>query len=127
MSSHSRAYRLGLDLGSNSIGWFVIWLDEDGKPCGLGPGGVRIFPDGRDPQSKSSNAASRRVARSMRRRRDRYLKRRTRPMDQLCEFGLMPLDETERKSLEQCDPYELRAAALDDRCLCTTWAAPRST
>ena len=115
MSSSNRPYRLGLDLGSNSIGWFVIWLDDNGKPCGLGPGGVRIFPDGRDPQSKASNAASRRVARGMRRRRDRYLKRRERLMDQLVGFGLMPADEAERKKLEECDPYELRASALDLR------------
>ena len=115
MSSSNRPYRLGLDLGSNSIGWFVIWLDDNGKPCGLGPGGVRIFPDGRDPQSKASNAASRRVARGMRRRRDRYLKRRERLMEQLVVFGLMPADEAERKKLEECDPYELRAHALDRR------------
>lgn len=115
MSSGSHPYRLGLDLGSNSIGWFVIWLDDNGKPCGLGPGGVRIFPDGRDPQSKASNAASRRVARGMRRRRDRYLKRRERLMEQLVGFGLMPADEAERKKLEKCDPYELRANALDHR------------
>lgn len=113
MPSRNRPYRLGLDLGSNSIGWFVIWLDDNGKPCGLGPGGVRIFPDGRDPQSKASNAASRRVARGMRRRRDRYLKRRDRLMEQLVGFGLMPADEAERKKLEECDPYELRANALD--------------
>ena len=115
MSSSNRPYRLGLDLGSNSIGWFVIWLDDNGKPCGLGPGGVRTFPDGRDPQSKASNAASRRVARGERRRRDRYLKRRERLMDKLVEFGLMPADEAERKKLEECDPYELRASALDLR------------
>src|SRR5947207_4608698 len=36
----------------------------------------RIFPDGRNPQSKQSNAAGRRLARSARRRRDRYLQRR---------------------------------------------------
>ena len=113
MSSRNSPYRLGLDLGSNSIGWFVIWLDGDGEPCGLGPGGVRVFPDGRDPQSKTSNAVSRRVARGMRRRRDRYLKRRERLMDRLVGFGLMPDDEGERKELEKRDPYELRAAALD--------------
>ena len=113
MPSCDRPYRLGLDLGSNSIGWFVIWLGDDGKPCGLGPGGVRIYPDGRNPQSKESNAASRRVARGMRRRRDRYLKRRARLMDQLVAFGLMPRDKAERKKLEECDPYELRANALD--------------
>ena len=113
MPSMNRPYRLGLDLGSNSIGWFVIWLDDNGKPCGLGPGGVRIFPDGRDPQSKASNAASRREARGMRRRRDRYLKRRDRLMRQLVRFGLMPAEEGERKKLEERDPYELRANALD--------------
>ena len=31
MSSCIRPYRLGLDLGSNSIGWFVIWLGADGQ------------------------------------------------------------------------------------------------
>ena len=115
MTERNHPYRLGLDLGSNSIGWFVIWLDGDSKPCGLGPGGVRIFPDGRNPQSKASNAASRRVARGMRRRRDRYLKRRERLMDQLVGFALMPAVEAERKRLEECDPYELRAEALDRR------------
>ncbi len=115
MTERNRPYRLGLDLGSNSIGWFVIWLDDGSKPCGLGPGGVRIFPDGRDPQSKASNAASRRIARGMRRRRHRYLKRRERLMDQLVCFGLMPADEAARKQLEERDPYELRADALDCR------------
>ena len=113
MPSKNPSYRLGLDLGSNSIGWFVIWLDGMGKPCGLGPGGVRIFPDGRDPQSQSSNAVSRRVARSQRRRRDRYLKRRTRLMEQLVEFGLMPPVAAERRKLEEQNPYEIRAKALD--------------
>lgn len=113
MSSSRRPYRLGLDLGSNSVGWFVVWLDGEGRPCGLGPGGVRIFPDGRDPQSRASNAASRRVARGMRRRRDRYLKRRERLIDQLVCFGLMPRNEAGRKKLEECDPYKLRADALD--------------
>ena len=57
-----RPYRLGLDLGTNSIGWFMVWLDEEGRPSGLGPGGVRVFPDGRDPKSGISNAADRRDA-----------------------------------------------------------------
>lgn len=109
----NRPYRLGLDLGSNSIGWFVVWLDDKKNPVGLGPGGVRIFPDGRDPQSKTSNAAARRVARGARRRRDRYLRRRTRLLDELVAFGLMPAEATARKVLELFDPYELRTAALD--------------
>lgn len=108
-----RPYRLGLDAGSNSLGWFVVWLDEEGNAVELGPGGVRVFPDGRDPQSKASNAADRRVARGARRRRDRYLKRRAKLMSLLVEHGLMPKMEAERKALEALDPYELRATALD--------------
>lgn len=108
-----RPYRLGLDLGSNSLGWFIVWLDEEGRPAALGPGGVRIFPDGRDPQSKTSNAVSRRVARGARRRRDRYLKRRAKLMALLVAHCLMPAEEEARKALEALDPYALRAKALD--------------
>lgn len=107
-----RPYRLGLDLGSNSIGWFVVWLDAKGKPEDLGPGGVRIFPDGRNAKSKESNAVARRLARGMRRRRDRYVRRRAELMQALVDAGLMPAEEAGRKALEGLDPYALRAAAL---------------
>lgn len=112
-----RPYRLGLDLGTNSLGWFVIWLERDSdryRPVGLGPGGVRVFPDGRDPQSGTSNAVDRRAARGARRRRDRFVDRRRQLMDVLAGHGLMPADIGERKALEGLDPYELRAKALDD-------------
>lgn len=109
-----RPYRLGLDMGSNSLGWFVVWLDDEGAPAGLGPGGVRIYPDGRDPKSKTSNAVDRRVARGARRRRDRYLRRRKTLIDLLVAHGLMPAEEAARKGLERLDPYELRAKALDE-------------
>jgi CRISPR-associated endonuclease Csn1 len=109
----NRPYRLGLDLGSNSLGWFVVWLDEKGRPAALGPGGVRVYADGRDPQSKASNAVQRRIARGARRRRDRYLRRRHRLMQLLIKYGLMPEDRAARKALESLDPYELRATALD--------------
>ncbi|MGD0190994.1 MAG: type II CRISPR RNA-guided endonuclease Cas9 [Rhizomicrobium sp.] len=113
--ARQRKYRLGIDVGSNSLGWFVVWLSDQGEPTGLGPGGVRIYPDGRDPQSKTSNAVDRRVARGARRRRDRYLKRRTSLMSLLIAHGLMPKEEAPRKALENLDPYELRAKALDDK------------
>lgn len=108
-----RPYRLGLDVGSNSLGWFAVWLDEAGEPAELGPGGVRIYPDGRDPKSRTSNAVDRRLARGARRRRDRYLARRRGLMSLLIRHGLMPADIGERKALEALDPYAIRAAALD--------------
>ena len=39
-------YRLGLDLGTNSIGWAAVILDDKNDPCGVLDMGVRIFPDG---------------------------------------------------------------------------------
>ena len=110
-------YRLGLDMGTNSIGWAAIELDESGTPCGILDMGVRIFPDGRNPRDEASNAVQRRVARGQRRRRDRYLKRRDDLIKALVEYGLMPEDKNERKKIANdnklFDPYKLRAKALD--------------
>ena len=109
----SNKYRLGLDLGTNSIGWAAVRLDEKDEPCGVLDLGVRIFPDGRDAQSRQSNSVNRRLARGQRRRRDRYLRRRDRLMRTLIGYGLMPEDPAERKDVEKSDPYQLRARALD--------------
>ena len=112
-----KPYRLGLDLGSNSLGWFVVDLEKKGdrfEPIKLGPGGVRIFPDGRDPQSKASNAVDRRMARGARKRRDRFVQRRTDLMAALIAHGLMPAEAAARTALEKLDPYALRKAAIKD-------------
>ena len=110
-------YRLGLDMGTNSIGWAAIELDENGAPSGILDMGVRIFPDGRNPRDEASNAVQRRVARGQRRRRDRYIKRRKDLINALVEYGLMPKGKDERKRIaddaEHFDPYDLRARALD--------------
>lgn len=105
--------RLGLDIGTNSIGWWIFAQDGQGNPVQVIDGGVRIFADGRDPKSKGSLAVDRRVARAARRRRDRYLRRRTVLMERLSNAGLMPIDPVTRKALERLDPYELRANGLD--------------
>jgi CRISPR-associated endonuclease Csn1 len=105
-------YRLGLDLGANSIGWCALRLDEQRAPCGLLSMGVRVFPDGRNPKDGSSLAAQRRGPRSMRRNRDRYLQRRRKLLNALTRFGLMATEEGERRAIATCDPYVLRAAAL---------------
>ena len=106
-------YRLAIDVGTNSVGWCALRLDASGAPSGIADMGVRIFHDSRDPQSGTSLAGDRRVARGARRRRDRYLKRRDRLMTALARHGLMPSDAAARKALEGLDAYELRARALD--------------
>lgn len=102
--------RLGLDIGTNSIGWCLI---EDGVR--IVDTGVRIYSDGRDPKSGASLAVDRRMARGMRRRRDRYIGRRSAFLEALIRHGLMPADADEAKLLAARDPYALRARALTDR------------
>ena len=104
--------RLGLDLGTNSIGWW-LYATKNGEPASVVDGGVRIFSDGRDPKSKGSMAVDRRLARGQRRRRDRFLRRKAALMKRMATVGLMPADPKEAKELELLDPYELRANGLD--------------
>jgi CRISPR-associated endonuclease Csn1 len=104
--------RLGLDIGTNSIGWWLHATDR-GKITEVIDGGVRIFSDGRDPKSKASLAVDRRAARAQRRRRDRYLRRKAALMKRMAAAGLMPADPVEAKALELLDPYALRAEGLD--------------
>ncbi len=102
-------YRLGLDIGTNSIGWCIL------NGMTVQASGARIFSDGRDPKSGASLAEDRRLARGMRRRRDRYLRRRAVLLSEMVEAGLMPTDVAAQKELEKIDPYALRVKALDEK------------
>lgn len=108
--------RLGLDIGSNSIGWCLIEYDEF-NPIGekIVDIGARIFADGRDPKSGASLAVDRRAARSARRRRDRYLGRRTAFLETLVRYGLMPAHSDEAKLIGERDPYTVRRRALGEK------------
>ena len=108
--------RLGLDIGTNSIGWCLVEYDEDHNDgTAIVDIGVRIFTDGRDPKSGASLAVDRRAARAMRRRRDRYLGRRSAFLDALVRYGLMPADTDEARLVAARDPYALRARAIGER------------
>lgn len=104
--------RLGLDIGTNSIGWWLYEIAR-GQPVAVIGGGVRIFSDGRDAKTGASLAVDRRNARAMRRGRDRYLHRRAMLMKRLASSGLMPQDPEQAKALTQLDPFALRAMGLD--------------
>lgn len=112
-------YRLSIDLGSTSIGWAALYLDDKDKPqpTGILDMGSRIFSDGRDTKTQDSLAKERREKRGVRRNRDRYLRRRKRLVDLLVKKGFMPAgkDEIEREKFEKLDPYELRAKALQTK------------
>ncbi|MCG8452928.1 MAG: type II CRISPR RNA-guided endonuclease Cas9 [Spirochaetales bacterium] len=108
-------YRLGLDLGTNSIGWALWELGENG-PKNIIDMGVRIFSDGRSPSKSGSPgdplAVKRRDARSMRRRRDRFLQRKRNLVNVLIREKLWPKSPSECVHLYSLDPYELREKAL---------------
>lgn len=115
MTFHKMRYRLALDLGTSSIGWAMLRLNQENEPTAIIKAGVRIFSDGRNPKDGSSLAVNRRLARGMRRRRDRLLKRKARMLKQLVENGFFPAAEIERKALELLDPFELRSRGLDQQ------------
>lgn len=81
--------RLGLDVGTSSIGWCLVQVDEPVRHGRIIDLGARIFSDGREAKSGESLAVARRDARAMRRRRDRYLRRRTVFLEELIRFGLI--------------------------------------
>ena len=110
-------YRLGLDIGTNSIGWAMLELDgnERPQPVSILRAGVRIFHQGRDDKTLSTLNENRRNKRGMRRNRDRYLQRRSSLINKLLRYGLFPQDKEARRKLQDEDPYELRAKALDEK------------
>ncbi len=108
-------YRLGLDLGTNSIGWGILEEDDNGKVCQIIDSGVRIFNDGRVDKTKSTLAAERRDSRGARRLRDRFLQRQKFLIEQLTQAGLFPQQEESRLKLQKENPLRLRALALSEK------------
>lgn len=105
-------YRLALDLGSTSIGWALIRLNPAGDVTAIIRAGVRLFSDGRNPKDGSSLAVTRRTARSMRRRRDRLLKRKQRLFAALVRLGFFPAEAEAQKALLNLNPYQLRSEGI---------------
>jgi CRISPR-associated endonuclease Csn1 len=117
-------YKLSLDLGSTSVGWAVLKIQEheansqhkggNHEVLALEALGVRIYDDGRDAKTKEPLAVSRRMARGARRNRDRKKKRVSRLMNTLIEQDLFPSSPDEQKELQNKNPYEIRDRALKE-------------
>ena len=124
------AWRLGVDLGTNSLGWWAFEVAREGDRWQVRKsldGAVYIFPDGREPAKSGrvgdSNAVARRAARGMRRNRDRGRTRLRALMRELIALGLMPDSPEERRILFQArkggadpdryNPYRLRSEAIE--------------
>jgi CRISPR-associated endonuclease Csn1 len=96
-------YRLGLDLGANSLGWAVLELQPkvqwyNAEPVGIMASGVRMFDagvDGSIEQGKdSSRGAERRQARQTRRQTWRRQYRKSKLFGLLQRLGHLPKTES---------------------------------
>ncbi len=110
---------LGLDLGTNSIGWALV--REDGAGGGALDGcGVRIFEEAVDAKTRAPKNAARRSARLARRALQRRARRRALLRRTLAVAGLLPAELADGNDLERRlnalgDPYDLRGRALVER------------
>ncbi len=120
---------LGLDLGTNSIGWALI-NEKDGEILGMGS---RIFPEGVENLGEGDNEMSKNATRTdARGKRRQFYRRRMRKrilLRELSKHNMCPLSveqyriwrdtklfpEKELKDWFTLNPYELRAKALVSR------------
>jgi CRISPR-associated endonuclease Csn1 len=103
----SQKYVLGLDLGSASLGWAMIALNDSGQPTSLLHTGVRIFEPGVEGTSTDiqegkdqSKAVDRRTARLHRRQLRRRAARQRELFHTLQGAGLLPVGESGAKATQ---------------------------
>lgn len=111
---------LGLDLGTNSIGWALVRDDGDGAGGAMEGCGVRIFEEAVDAKTGAPKNQARRGARLARRVSQRRARRRALLRKHLVNAGLLPVELADGSGLERRlnelgDPYALRKRALDER------------
>lgn len=109
---------LGLDVGSNSIGWSLINIADDQTPLSIKDAGVRIFPKAVEDKTPTPKNVKRRNSRLTRRVIQRRAARRQRMINFLVSLKLLPceLQTTYQPEIilnKLGDPYMLRAKALD--------------
>lgn len=112
-------FTLGLDLGTNSIGWALIDFDGNQQPRELIACGSRIFQEAIEAKTGTPKNHARRAARAARKLVARRKQRRTKLLNLLVRHGLLPQDEAERNALlldnQANNPYQLRKRGLDEK------------
>lgn len=104
----------GFDIGTTSIGFAVVDLDERNESGSIKRLGVRIFPEARDPDGTPLNQ-HRRAKRMMRRQLRRRRERRRALNELLTGHGLLPnFNSPEWARVMAANPYELRARGLGE-------------
>lgn len=114
-----REFTIGMDMGTNSIGWAIIESDARGKTSGLIACGSRIFPEAIDAKTSVPKNQARRAARSARKLIARRKMRRNKVLNLLSRNNLLPVDSVEREKIltdnKLYEPYQLRKRALDEK------------
>lgn len=111
------ARTLGLDLGTNSVGWALI-EEDGGRPTAIVATGVRIFQEAVDAKTRLPKNQQRRAARALRRILDRRRRRKQKLRAILLRAGLLPENLLKSATPETVfnelgDPYALRKRGLD--------------
>src|SRR2546427_8888187 len=116
-------FSLGIDLGSNSLGWAMIGV-EDGKPARLIRAGVRVFEAGMEGDIESGQEESRNLKRRQMRSQRRQTWRRSRRLRKifrlLQRFELLP---EERVMMPEARQDLLNR--LDAEILASSWFAAK--
>ena len=105
---------LGLDMGSNSIGWFLQTVSANGMPKKIIAAGSRIFDNSRDPKTRVPLSVQKRLANASSTRRDRQIMRTKHLCKLLKEFKLLPSAEG-KADVSNRNPYKLRAKAAEEK------------
>lgn len=110
---------LGLDLGSNSVGWAII-REREGNACEVVNLGSRIFNKAVEDKTPTPKNAHRRTMRLARRVIQRRSRRKQRMLNYLVSLKLLPQElqgshQPEIVLNELGDPYYLRYQALERR------------
>ncbi|MFD1850957.1 type II CRISPR RNA-guided endonuclease Cas9 [Oceanobacillus bengalensis] len=123
-------YRIGLDIGTNSVGWGVIELEKNEsdnkyRTIGIVDSGVRMFDKAEIPKTGASLAEPRRLARSARRRLRRRSERRREIRNLLIQFNIVT--EVEMEHLYplndgSVDIWDIRIDGLDRLLANDEWA-----
>lgn len=111
---------LGLDVGTNSLGWAL--LDTDKQE--IIDGGVRVFSEGvtdMNTSKEQSKNAERRQFRMSRKQYDRRRRRKEKLRNRLQALLMMPKDNL--SDFYRMNPYPLRKKALDEQL--TLWELGR--
>jgi CRISPR-associated endonuclease Csn1 len=104
----------GFDVGTTSVGFAVIDIDEANRHGSILRLGSRIFPEARDPDGTPFNQ-QRRAKRMMRRQLRRRKERRRSLNELLASVGLLPsFSSPDWNKTMEADPYVLRARGLNE-------------